>query len=104
MNPSRRSTELSAFGARYADSPRRSFSMRATSELRLLQGSEPPPEEATADRQSDGTSTPTAFSELEAFVRRELKLREDLQRKLDAYERQAGAGGEPPAAAKEAEK
>ena len=32
-----------------------------------------------------------AFSELEEFVRRELKLREELQKKLEAYERELAA-------------
>src|SRR5690349_21868751 len=60
--------------------------MRAMSELRLLEGDSTPP-----NPNGDSASQPVAppqFSELEAFVRTEVGLREALQVKITELERE----------------
>src|SRR5262249_13665734 len=62
--------------------------MRATSELHLIEGGGEPPERPGAP---EAEANPPIFSELEAFVRTEVGLREALQQQLDEAQRETAA-------------
>src|SRR5689334_12588814 len=62
--------------------------MRATSELQLIEGGGEPPERPGA---TEADASPPIFSELEAFVRTEVGLREALQQQLAEAQRETAS-------------
>src|SRR3954451_17286776 len=62
--------------------------MRATPDLRLLDSPEAPSEQV-GEQAECATAAP--FSELELFVRREMKLREELKQQIAAYQLELAA-------------